>query len=95
MFDFIRDTIKPDVLFWTGDNSPHSIWDNTPEEVISSTANVTNLMFDSFRGSQITVYPVEGNHDMWPSNDQDFSKPRTSPYILEYSNMWVKTGWLN
>jgi len=33
MFEFLRDEIKPDVLFWTGDMSPHSVWENSDEEV--------------------------------------------------------------
>lgn len=34
MFEFVRDEIKPDVLFWTGDMSAHSVWENSFEEVI-------------------------------------------------------------
>lgn len=34
MFEYIRDEIKPDVLFWTGDMSAHSVWENSNEEVI-------------------------------------------------------------
>jgi len=33
MFEFIRDEIKPDVLFWTGDMTPHNVWSNSEEEV--------------------------------------------------------------
>jgi sphingomyelin phosphodiesterase len=95
MFEYIKDTIKPDALLWTGDNSPHSIWDNTPEEVIDSTGNITTMMADVFRGTPITVFPLQGNHDVWPSNNQDFSKPYGSEYVLEYSKMWQATGWLD
>ena len=34
MYEFIRDEIKPDVLFWTGDMTPHNVWENSNEEVI-------------------------------------------------------------
>ena len=44
MFEYIRDEIKPDIIVWTGDNSPHSIWDNTAEEVIDATANITLML---------------------------------------------------
>ena len=40
MFEFMRDEIKPDVLFWTGDMSPHSVWENSNEEV----AEVNNII---------------------------------------------------
>ena len=33
MFEFIRDEIKPEVMFWTGDMSPHNVWENSHEEV--------------------------------------------------------------
>jgi sphingomyelin phosphodiesterase len=29
MLEYARDEIKPDGLFWTGDNSAHNVWDNT------------------------------------------------------------------
>ena len=58
MFEYIRDVIKPDVLFWTGDNSPHSIWDNTAEEVIDSTGNITKMMRAVFDGTNVTIYPI-------------------------------------
>ena len=48
MFDYIRDEVKPDIVFWTGDNSAHTVWDNTPEEVIESTANITKLLREAF-----------------------------------------------
>lgn len=44
MFQYISDEIKPDVLFWTGDNSPHNIWENSVEEVIDSTLNITMMI---------------------------------------------------
>ena len=33
MFEFMRDELKPDVLFWTGDMSAHSVWENSNQEV--------------------------------------------------------------
>lgn len=29
MLEHIRDVVKPDLFFWTGDNSPHDTWSNT------------------------------------------------------------------
>ena len=31
MLDFVVNEVKPDVIFWTGDNSAHDIWKNTVE----------------------------------------------------------------
>jgi len=58
MFKYIKESVNPDILFWTGDNSPHSIWANTPEEVISSTSNITKMMRKAFFGTNITVFPL-------------------------------------
>lgn len=76
MFVYIRDVIKPDVLFWTGDNSPHVIWKNTEEEVVSATFNISMIMQEVFRPgmSNVTIIPINGNHDLFPANNQDFSK---------------------
>lgn len=29
MLDFIADEIQPDIVFWTGDNNVHNVWENT------------------------------------------------------------------
>ena len=44
MLAFIKDEIKPDIFFWTGDNSPHDIWQNDNKEVIDSTVNITLMI---------------------------------------------------
>jgi sphingomyelin phosphodiesterase len=33
MFEYLRDEVHPDVLFWTGDMSAHSVWENSVQEV--------------------------------------------------------------
>lgn len=40
MLEHIATTVKPDLFFWTGDNTSHNDWNNTVEEV----ANATNLI---------------------------------------------------
>ena len=66
MLDYIVTTVKPDVLFWTGDNSPHNTYDNTEEEVLNYTVTTTQMIKDKLAGSNITVVPIQGNHDTWP-----------------------------
>ena len=58
MLEFIKEEIKPDVIFWTGDNSPHNIWNNSYEEIIDSTINITKMFKDVFEGTNIPVYPI-------------------------------------
>ena len=60
--------IKPDVIFWTGDNSPHNIWENSEDEVIRSTKIVTDMLKAALKNTNIQVLPIHGNHDTWPSD---------------------------
>lgn len=42
MLDYIAqgDTM-PDMVFWTGDNSAHNVWDNTADESVAYTVKVS------------------------------------------------------
>jgi sphingomyelin phosphodiesterase len=31
MLEHVRDVVKPDIMFWTGDNSPHDTYANTSD----------------------------------------------------------------
>jgi hypothetical protein len=42
--NFIRDQIKPDAIFWTGDSVPNDVQIETEEEVAESTLAVTRLI---------------------------------------------------
>jgi len=90
MFEFIRDEIKPDVLFWTGDMSAHSVWENSNEEVATVNNVIANQMHDMF-GDNFMVYPLQGNHDVWPVNVQSFTEPN---YLVQnLSTVW--SHWLH
>jgi hypothetical protein len=73
MFKFIRDEIKPEVLFWTGDMSPHNVWENSVQEVIDVNYRVAKQMQEIF-GEELMIYPLQGNHDVFPVNVQSFSE---------------------
>lgn len=77
MFEFLRDEIKPDVLFWTGDMSAHSVWENSNEEVAEVNYVVAKQMQEFF-GDTLMVYPLQGNHDVWPVNVQSFTDSETN-----------------
>lgn len=72
MFEFIRDEIKPDVLFWTGDMTPHNVWENSEPEVIYYLYEMGKEMQEVF-GKDVMVFPLLGNHDTFPVNVQSFS----------------------
>ena len=83
---------KPDVIFWTGDNSSHNIWNNTVEEVTSYTKDVTDMIKEAIKDTNITVVPIHGNHDTWPVDEQDFSAPNSNysiNHIKEYWREWL------
>jgi sphingomyelin phosphodiesterase len=94
MFKFIAEVVKPDVLIWTGDNSPHTIWDNDFEEVVSATANITKLIKNAFKNTKVTVIAAQGNHDSFPANNQEFTKNNSFAVLTNYSSMWEEAGWL-
>jgi len=92
MLEFVKSDIKPDMLFWTGDNSPHNVWSNDNPEVTEATANITRIIQAHLDSTNISVYPIQGNHDTWPVNVQDFSDPYTNIPINGFSGDWL--DWL-
>jgi hypothetical protein len=58
MLNFVKDEVKPDLFFWTGDNSPHNVWANSIPEVGNATLNITIAIQKVFDSSNITVYPI-------------------------------------
>ena len=66
MLDHVIAENLPDMVFWTGDNSPHNIWDNAMDESVVYTAAVSTLIKNAFEGKNVTIMPIQGNHDTWP-----------------------------
>ena len=58
LLTYVRDEVKPDMFFWTGDNSPHNVWANNNLEVGNATLNITLAIQRVFDGSNITVIPI-------------------------------------
>jgi len=51
MLDFIssnQDEFNTSFITWTGDNSPHFIWESTDDEVVESTVKITDLFKETF-----------------------------------------------
>lgn len=93
MLTFVTDEIKPDLMFWTGDNTAHNVWDNTADETALYTITVTNMIQMAFKDSNITVLPIHGNHDTWVEEFQDFDEPYTNYEINHFKKYW--TEWLD
>lgn len=93
MLEYVRDDVKPDMFIWTGDNSAHTVWKNTLEEVIDYTLNITDTIKQVFGEAPIQVFPIQGNHDTWPVNVQDFSDKKINIPINTYKVLWE--DWLD
>jgi len=89
---YVRDEIKPDMFIWTGDNSAHDVWKNSNPEVIEYVKNITDTLIEQFEGTNVTFFPIQGNHDTWPVNVQDFSDEGINVPLNTYMQIWKE--WL-
>lgn len=48
LLEYITETVKPDMMFWTGDNTAHNVWNNTADETTIYTITVTNMIQMAF-----------------------------------------------
>lgn len=51
------------------------------------------MIKEELAGEDIQFYPIQGNHDVWPVNVQDFSTPYSDPVINGYAPSWA--DWLD
>ncbi len=60
MLQYLKNSItpKPKIFFWTGDNGAHDIWENTADDIIWSTKNVTKMIKEELAGEDIQFYPI-------------------------------------
>ena len=65
MLDHMVSENLPDLVFWTGDNASHNVWNNTADETVLYTVTVTQMMQKALEGKNVTVLPIQGNHDTW------------------------------
>ena len=59
--------LEPDFIIWTGDNSEHNNWNSTQEEIYEATTAIRDAIDEAF-GKSIPVYPVIGNHEIYPND---------------------------
>ena len=84
MGDIINNEIKPDVILWGGDVTPHDQNAQSFEYVTS----LQDRLADFFKAnlSSYSLYPLEGNHDFVQPNSQDFTKQ--DPMIAYNLKIW-------
>ena len=70
MLNFIKDQIKPDIVFWGGDSIAPSLGKSSIKENIKNMKRVTELVSKELEG--IKVYPTIGDRDLYPLNQFSF-----------------------
>lgn len=78
--------MKPDAVFWSGDSVPHVLGSNSIEGTIETMNKISQQVSDGLDG--IAVYPAIGNHDTYPQDFFDLSKPRNSEAYNGWSWQW-------
>lgn len=61
---------RPEVIFWTGDSTPHDIWNQTIHKNIMYTIEISKFLDDNL--PNIPVVAVPGNHEFYPVNVMEF-----------------------
>ena len=51
------------------------------------------MMQESFKDANIAVFPIQGNHDTWVEEIQDFSAPGINYPINNFKQYWSE--WLD
>ncbi|KAL5256367.1 hypothetical protein ACHWQZ_G011559 [Mnemiopsis leidyi] len=88
---FIREKIKPDVIFWTGDIPAHDDWNQTREDQLHHIQITADLLSHYFPDT--AVYPSLGNHESAPVDS--FPPPGITTERLSNSwlNQFVQKVW--
>lgn len=90
MFKYIRDMdATPDLVFWTGDNIAHDIWNQTAYKNADYTIQITNWIKKHW--GEIPVFPAPGNHEFYPVNVMRFDG--VHPILDQISDVWE--DWLD
>jgi sphingomyelin phosphodiesterase len=61
---------KPDLVFWTGDNTPHDIWNQSIHDNTMYTIKTSEFLDKHM--PEIPVVAVPGNHEFYPVNVMSF-----------------------
>lgn len=86
MLNFIKESIEPDVVLWSGDSVPHNIGTLTLESNVEQIKKVTQMVAEGLDG--IRVYPTIGNHDTYPQDVISMQHPNDNEAINQWSSSW-------
>lgn len=72
--------LAPDALFWTGDITPHDMWNQSVDHVIRYSDYLTNFLLSEL--PDWATYMIDGNHDFGELiNSMDFRDGNRDPII--------------
>lgn len=90
---FISSEIKPNIIFWLGDNMHSPSWNITKASEIETITKITNLFKNEF-GEKVEVYPVLGNHEGFPTDMFNSKDINNEEWLLnDTANLWK--NWLS
>ena len=92
LLDYVVNEVQPDILVWTGDNTPHDSQDLTSMMVTNYTIAITKMIKQAVEGTDITVLPIHGNHDTFPVDQMKLDAPGENYPINNFKHEW--TDWL-
>lgn len=92
--NYIKNNLNPDVLFWTGDNSPHdrAIGQLGVDEAAICLNMTAQMLSESFPQLENDTFAIIGNHDVFPHWNFT-SEGGGNQAADEYTHWWKK--WLD
>lgn len=79
--------LAPDAIFWTGDITPHDMWNQSADHVIRYSDFLTNYMKENL--GDWATYVQDGNHDFGNLiNSMDFREGQRDPIIDHQTLTW-------
>ena len=89
--EFIKEHIKPDVIFWTGDIPAHNDWNQTREDQLNLIDLTANVMTQYLPNTK--VYPCLGNHESAPVDSFPPPGMNNEQNSNQWLNSYVKKVW--
>eukprot|EP01101_Sappina_pedata_P006065 TRINITY_DN2926_c0_g1_i2.p1 TRINITY_DN2926_c0_g1~~TRINITY_DN2926_c0_g1_i2.p1 ORF type:complete len:566 (+),score=196.98 TRINITY_DN2926_c0_g1_i2:28-1725(+) len=81
----ISQQLDVEYVFWTGDSTPHDVWEETQDMQLGRLQEMTNMI--AAASPNVAVYPCFGNHDTFPV-DQFADTPQNKWLMSNVTAMW-------
>lgn len=75
----------PELLLWTGDNTPHDVWEQSVQENAIYTIKITEYLERHL--PDLPVMAALGNHEFFPVNVMSIDE--TDPVLTSLANVWA------